>query len=63
MSNEVLLNAVELAKRLGVGKQASAKYRKERGLPAVRLGVEWKFRESSVEQWLRDQEVTQKNSK
>ena len=63
MSNEVLLNAVELAKRLGVGKQTIAKYRKERGLPAVRLGGEWKFRESSVEQWLRDQEVAQKTGK
>ena len=57
--NEELLSAAEVAEGLGVGKQTIAKYRKERGLPAIRLGGEWKFRKSAIHQWLRDQEVTQ----
>lgn len=56
---EELLSAAEVAEGLGVGKQTIAKYRKERGLPAIRLGGEWKFRKSAIHQWLRDQEVTQ----
>ncbi len=56
---EDLLTAKDIATYMGVSINTVGKYRKNRGLPAIKLGGEWKFTKEAFAQWLNAQQVVQ----
>ena len=51
-----ILTVEELADMLGVRPVTIRQWARERKLPTMRLGKYWRFRESSIREWLADEE-------
>jgi excisionase family DNA binding protein len=51
-----ILTVEQLADMLGVTPYTVRQWAREHKLPTLRLGKYWRFRESSIRQWLADQE-------
>ena len=49
---EALLTASEIAQHLKLHVETIYRLINQRGLPAVKLGSQWRFRVSEVDQWL-----------
>ena len=49
---EALLTASEIAQHLKLHVESIYRLISQRGLPAVKLGGQWRFRLSEVDQWL-----------
>jgi excisionase family DNA binding protein len=51
-----ILTPDQVAERLSVAPYTVRQWAREGKLPAIRLGKYWRFRSSSIDQWLDDQE-------
>lgn len=47
------LSVDEICKYLGISRDTIYKWIEERGLPAYRLGRQWKFKTREVDEWVR----------
>lgn len=50
-----LMTVKELAAHLKIGERTLRRYYKEKGLPFVMVGSQYRFRPDQVERWLEDQ--------
>lgn len=55
-SHDPLLDVEGAASMLGISAYTVRQMARERVLPALRLGRYWRFRRSSLEQWITDKE-------
>ena len=51
-----ILTVEQLAEMIGVSEYTVRLWAREGKLPALHLGKYWRFRESSIRDWLREQE-------
>ncbi|MEW8410602.1 MAG: helix-turn-helix domain-containing protein [Candidatus Thiodiazotropha sp.] len=52
MNNEPWVSIDEIARHLSVSRDTVYRWIKDRGMPAYRIGHQWKFKVSSVDQWV-----------
>jgi len=53
MNSEPWVNAIDVARHLGVVKDTVYRWRERKGLPAHKIGRLWKFQLSEVDEWVR----------
>ena len=53
MSNEPWVSLDDVAKHLAVSRDTVYRWIKHRGMPAHRMGRQWKFKVSEVDAWIR----------
>ena len=51
-----ILTVEQIAELIGVTPYTVRQWARDRKIPALRLGKYWRFRESSIRQWLAEQE-------
>lgn len=54
--HDPLLSVEQAAEFLGVSAYTVRQWARERRIPAIRLGRYWRFRQSSLDAWIRAQE-------
>jgi len=52
---EPLINAKQAASILGISYKKTLELAEARRIPGLRLGVQWKFRKSSLDEWINEQ--------
>jgi excisionase family DNA binding protein len=53
MSAEPWVTAIDVARHLGVVKDAVYRWREHKGLPGHKIGRLWKFQRSEIDEWVR----------
>jgi excisionase family DNA binding protein len=61
MAEEQIMEAKEVAKFLHLHLFTIHKLAREGKIPAFKIGNDWRFRRSSIEQWVRDKEKNGSN--
>ncbi len=57
-----LMTATETCRYLKITQRTLYRYLRSRQIPAFKLGKEWRFVRSDIEQWIRDRTRTAVNS-
>ncbi|ONN67586.1 helix-turn-helix domain-containing protein [Herbaspirillum sp. VT-16-41] len=52
MNSEPWVTAIDVARYLGVVKEAVCRWREQKGLPVLKIGRLWKCQFSNVDQWV-----------
>lgn len=55
-----LMEVSEVAQYLGISKRTLYRHLREEGLPAYRLGGQWRFKKEKLDEWLEKQENRKK---
>ena len=61
MNSEPWVSIDEVARHLSVSRDTVYRWLKDRGMPAHRVGHQWKFKLSSVDQWVESGQAGDKN--
>ncbi len=61
-SKTELMTAIETCRYLKITQRTLYRYLRSRQIPAFKLGKEWRFVRSDLEQWIRDRTRTAMNS-
>jgi excisionase family DNA binding protein len=61
-SKTELMTAIETCRYLKITQRTLYRYLRSRQIPAFKLGKEWRFVRSDLEQWIRDRTRTAVNS-
>ncbi|NGZ01607.1 MAG: hypothetical protein CV090_00980 [Nitrospira sp. WS238] len=60
--NSELMTAIETCRYLKITQRTLYRYLRSRQIPAFKLGKEWRFVRSDLEQWIRERTRTAVNS-